>query len=173
MKGRKRVDLVHIALVKEKSILYEGSNKRRNIKTAEDVIHLASSFFVDADRELFYVIALNASMEPVNISLAFMGGTAECKIYIPEIFKTAILSNASHIICMHNHPSGNSNPSQEDKMTTLRIQFAGKMLGISLQDHIILGEENTYYSFQEAGVLQEGEWILEQEEIATKEDLTS
>ena len=65
-----------------------------------------------------------------------------------EIFKTAILSNSNQIMLAHNHPSGISAPSNEDKAMTNRIKDAGVILGIELIDHIIIGS-NEYFSFKE------------------------
>ena len=68
-----------------------------------------------------------------------------------EIFKRAVLQNAASIIICHNHPSGDPTPSQEDINTTKRIYDAGKILGIELLDHVIIGD-NKYTSLKEKGV---------------------
>ncbi len=60
-----------------------------------------------------------------------------------------MLSNASSIICFHNHPSGNIDPSVEDENITRRLKECGEILGIGLIDHIILGDRDTYFSFKE------------------------
>jgi len=71
-----------------------------------------------------------------------------------ECFKPAILSNAAALICAHNHPSGAPQPSQEDRALTKRLVDAGKLLGIALLDHVILGDGTTsYFSFADEGVL--------------------
>ena len=70
-----------------------------------------------------------------------------------EIFKSSILSNAASIILLHNHPSGELQPSKEDLNLTKRIELAGEILGIPLLDHIILGQ-GEYMSFQEKGYMQ-------------------
>ncbi len=70
-----------------------------------------------------------------------------------DIFMEALKHKAFYIVLVHNHPSGNPDPSADDKMTTKRISEAGKILGISLADHIIIGD-NRYYSFKEWGELQ-------------------
>lgn len=68
-----------------------------------------------------------------------------------HIFKHAILNNGAYIICFHNHPSGDIQPSQEDIKLTRRIEECGRILGIQLVDHIILGGEGNYYSFSSQG----------------------
>lgn len=150
MKRRKKVDLVRIELVKEGSIPYgESDNENTQITKVEDAVHLASSLFERADREKVYVIALDGHMNPRNISLAGVGGMAECAIHVPEIFKAAILSNCSNIICIHNHPSGNVEPSESDRRVTRRLKEAGQLLGVKLQDHIIIGDNGNFFSFKQ------------------------
>lgn len=80
-------------------------------------------------------------------------GTLNASLVHPrEVFKEAILSHASHVIVAHNHPSGDPSPSQEDSNTTRRLIDAGKILGISIVDHIII-TDNSYYSFRDAGFI--------------------
>ncbi|MBR4026229.1 MAG: JAB domain-containing protein [Lachnospiraceae bacterium] len=142
------IDVVRIELVKETTIRYE----KQSIKTPEEAVKLMASFFRYADREKIYVCVCNTAMHPINISMVAMGGMKQCIVSIPEIFKTAILSNCSNIIVFHNHPSGKVTPSEEDKRITKRIQQAGQILDIILQDHIIIGED-TFFSFKQAGLL--------------------
>jgi DNA repair protein RadC len=70
-----------------------------------------------------------------------------------EIFKVAILSNSATIIIFHNHPSGHVEPSEEDITITKRLKECGKLMGIELLDHIIIGSEDRYCSLKEKGIL--------------------
>ena len=70
-----------------------------------------------------------------------------------ETFKAVILANAAAIICGHNHPSGNPLPSQEDRAITRRLVESGKLLDISVLYHIIIGDENKYFSFANEGLI--------------------
>lgn len=80
-------------------------------------------------------------------------GTVNASLITPrELFIEALLKNAVTIIIMHNHPSGDPTPSQEDIMITTRIKKAGEIIGIELLDHIIIGN-NCYISFRESGML--------------------
>ena len=79
-----------------------------------------------------------------------VGGLNCCYVDIKELFKLAIVNNSSHIICLHNHPSGYAEPSGEDDRLTKRIWEGGRILGIPLLDHIIVGESG-FYSFRENG----------------------
>ena len=66
-----------------------------------------------------------------------------------QIYKTAIISNAAGIICFHNHPSGSIEPSREDRLLTEKMKTAGRYLDIPLRDHIIIGGDGAFYSFNE------------------------
>jgi DNA repair protein RadC len=71
--------------------------------------------------------------------------------------KPAILSNAANILIAHNHPSGQPQPSQEDRVLTVRLVAAGKLLGISVLDHVIIGDgTSAYFSFADEGLLERG-----------------
>ena len=144
----KRVDLVTIKMVKESSIHYAN----RQITSAYDAQELLSSFLQDKDREALILCCLNAKNQPTCINLVSIGSLTSSLVHPREVFKAAILSNAFSIIIAHNHPSGNSSPSQEDYAITKRIQEAGKILGIPLLDHIIIGD-NTYTSLKETGTI--------------------
>ena len=90
---------------------------------------------------------IDAKGEPVSMELVSIGTSDSALIGIKEVFKAAILQNASKIILFHVHPSGSIKPSKEDILVTKRVKEAGTLLGIRLADHIIIGEGNSYYSF--------------------------
>ena len=82
-------------------------------------------------------------------------GTSRAALISPgEISKTALLAHAEYIVLLHNHPSGNPEPSNEDVKVTLKIKKCGELLDVLLMDHIIIGD-NCYFSFREQGVLFE------------------
>lgn len=82
-------------------------------------------------------------------------GTSRAALISPgEIYKTALLAHAEYIVLLHNHPSGNPEPSNEDVKVTLKIKKCGELLDVLLMDHIIIGD-NRYFSFREQGVLFE------------------
>ena len=114
---------------------------------------MVQPIFDMSDREVFAVLSLDAKLFPVAFEVAAVGGIDRCIVDVPNIFKHAILSNASHVLCIHNHPSGDPTPSTDDLQITKRIKLVGDLLGISLIDHIVLGGD-TYYSFKELGDLK-------------------
>lgn len=144
----KRIDIVKVKLVKESSILY----KNRRISCPNDAYNLSISFLKDIDREVMLVITLDTKNQPNSISICSIGSINTSIVHPREIFKTAILSNASSIILAHNHPSGDPTESPEDIKITQRLVEAGKLIGINVIDHIVVGE-NRFISFKEKGLL--------------------
>ncbi|VIG08766.1 DNA repair protein RadC [Clostridioides difficile] len=141
----KRVDIVSLKLVKERSILYET----RKISNPYDAYRLVRNFLVDSDREKFVVVCLDTKSQPVSIEVVSVGTVNSAIVHPREVFKVAILTNASKIICFHNHPSGNTNFSKVDEDITKRLQKCGEILGIELVDHIVVGDDDKYFSFKE------------------------
>lgn len=141
----KRVDIISLKVVKEGSVLYET----RKISNPHDGYRLAKDFLIDSDREKFLVVCLDTKNQPLNIHIVSIGSLSSAIVHPREVFKVAMLSNASSILCFHNHPSGNVNPSGEDESITNRLKECGKILGIGLVDHIIVGYNDTYFSFKE------------------------
>ena len=80
------------------------------------------------------------------------GSLSSSVVDIGSIIRTALDKNASKLVLLHNHPSGDPSPSRQDMLTTKRIQDAGALIGIELLDHIIIGN-NCYISFREEGML--------------------
>ena len=102
----------------------------------------------DKLQEYFYCVYLDTKNHIIKDKLLFIGTINESLIHPREIFKEAYLLSASSIICIHNHPSGNVNPSNNDIIMTKQLVEVGKILGIKVLDHIIIGKDN-YYSFND------------------------
>ena len=143
------IDIVSVRLKKE-GTLYDVLPK---IETSEVAAAVFSDFLSEIDREVVAMLTLNQRRKPINLSVISMGTLTESPVHPREVFKTAILSNAAGIIIAHNHPSGDVEPSDKDMIITERLQEAGKLLGIELMDHIIIGGRSEYYSFQENGMI--------------------
>lgn len=103
-------------------------------------------------QENLVALYLNNNTEINSWSIISKGTVSKTLIHPREIFKGAILSNASAIILAHNHPSGSTKPSNEDISITTRIIEAGAILGIKLVDHIIISE-TSWLSFVEEGLI--------------------
>jgi DNA repair protein RadC len=148
---RKRVDIVKLRsvnLVKEGSMFYA----KRKIKRPSDCVELLRTYMDGVDREVFVAVALDTKKQPTAIQTISMGTLNSTPVHPREVFKMAILANADSLIIAHNHPSGNARPSKADVTTTERIKECGELLGISLIDHIIVGDDE-YTSFVEEDLI--------------------
>ncbi|MDF2700734.1 MAG: repair protein RadC [Haloplasmataceae bacterium] len=145
----KRISVVTLKLIREGSILYES----RKISSPETAAELGRKFIENSDREEFIICCLDTKNQPLSISVISIGSLNSAIVHPREVYKVAILSNASSIIAFHNHPSGDTEPSVEDINLTNRLTEAGKVIGIQLVDHIIIGSEGRYYSFKEESLL--------------------
>ncbi|MGG1673975.1 JAB domain-containing protein [Paenibacillus sp. NRS-1783] len=101
------------------------------------------------DREVLGILWLNTKNVIVGAELVSIGSLNASIVHPREVFKSGILHNASSFIVFHNHPSGDTRPSEEDINVTNRLSAAGELIGIELIDHIILGED--YKSLKEEG----------------------
>ena len=103
--------------------------------------------------EEFKILLMNRSNSVLGILEISKGGISGTVTDVRVIFQAAIKGNASGIICAHNHPSGNLNPSESDTKLTQKIKEAGNLMDIQLLDHLILTMEDSYYSFADNGLL--------------------
>ncbi len=142
------VNLVSLKMVKESSILY----KMNSIRSPKDAYTVVRTLLEDSDREMFVVMALDVKNRPVNIQICHIGSLNASIVHPREVLKMAILCNAASIMVFHNHPSGLTNPSNEDRDVTDRLQRACEIMGVELLDHLIVGD-NEFLSFKEKGYM--------------------
>lgn len=142
------IQIVSIKMVKENNLEY-GSNQISSPKDAADIFR---KFIGDYDREALVVLTFDTKNKINSITVASIGSLNSSIVHPREVFKTAILSNSASIIIGHNHPSGDPSPSKEDISITSRLKECGKILGIELLDHVIIGDNN-YISLKEKGLL--------------------
>jgi len=121
----------------------EASNSK--VKSSKDVYDM---MYHEArvDRETFWVLHLNTKLAIIEKELVFMGTLDGCTIHAREIFKKAIVNSSCSIICVHNHPSGEPEPSEADLETSKMLVKAGNLLGIPVTDFIIVATKG-FYSF--------------------------
>ena len=144
----KRINIVSIKMIKEASFLYQT----RTISSPKDAYEMIKEQLEGLDREQFIIACLNTKNEPTNITVVSVGSLNKAIVHPREVFKTAILSNAASVMAFHNHPSGETTPSQQDIQLTNRLYEAGELLGIKLLDHLIIGD-GTFTSLKEKGYL--------------------
>ena len=117
-----------------------------SIKSSKDAAEVLMLRMRDLKYEVFKVLLLNSKNKIIDIAEIERGTVNEANPIIREILHKAIENFASSVICAHNHPSGDSSPSEEDKNFTRQLVQAGNILNIKAVDHIIIGD-NTYFSF--------------------------
>lgn len=133
-----------------KRYLREELERRRTIRNPEDVYQLLAHSLRDRDHEVFTVIFLNSKNEILAIEELFRGTINTSAVHPREVIKRALQHGAAALICAHNHPSGNPEPSPQDRQITRELREACRLMELSLLDHLIIGH-NRYWSFAERG----------------------
>lgn len=152
---KKKIGIVHLEMIRERRTLY-GMERFSNPREAAEMVR---PLFERADRELLLVLSLDNKLAPMALEIAAVGGLNSCCVDIRSIFKHAIVNNGAYVICFHNPPSGDCSPSGEDRRITQRIAESGRLLGIPLVDHIIIGAGGEYQSLAELGMVQRFEAV--------------
>jgi len=128
-------------------------DKSSKISCAKEIASIFIPEMGSLESENFKVVFLDSKNRIISSKTIFVGTLNESLIHPREIFKNAILENSANIILMHNHPSGELTPSQEDLKTTKELVRCGEILGINVLDHIIIAENN-FFSFLEEDLLK-------------------
>lgn len=123
------------------------------IKTPTDAYELVKDELSILDREAFIVIALSTKNKVLGLNIVSIGSLSSSLVHPREVFKSAILMNSASIFLLHNHPSGETQPSKDDIEITHRLVAAGNLIGIKVIDHLIIG--NTFFSFRENRLLKQ------------------
>ena len=142
----KAIELLTIAELAKRYNNFKGEIK--HIRSAKDVFEYFHEKLKNEKQENFIILMLNNKNQIINEQLVTKGILDSSIIDAREVFKPAIKNSASRIIIVHNHPSGNPEPSKEDRETTEKLIEAGEVLGIKVLDHIITGRDN-YWSWKE------------------------
>ena len=143
-----RVQLFELEMKKVKSANVQLGET--TITSPEIVFEFLRQFFnlEYKAQEVFGIICLNIKNKIIGVHLLSQGSLNSTIVHPREIFKSAMLNNASAIILFHNHPSGNPKPSEEDIEMTKRVCDAGHVVGIDVLDHVIVGD-GEYASLKE------------------------
>lgn len=132
-----------------------AENNRIKITQPSDVADYMIPTMKDLTQEHFVILLLNSKNVVIKETCVFKGTLNSSIVHPREIFSIAVRENAN-AIAVHNHPSGDVTPSQEDIITTMRLKECGLILGIDLLDHIIIGD-NRFTSLVEAGYFDEND----------------
>jgi DNA repair protein RadC len=143
------IAVFRLSLIKEKSIAYGQSSL---VLSPQQVYELIKEYLQDTDREHFIAIFLDSRSAVIGMHTVSVGTLTESLVHPREVFKGAILANAASIIVAHNHPSGDHFPSEADLSVTAKLKESGRIVGIPIEDHVIIGREG-FTSFRQQGVL--------------------
>ena len=148
IKGLGKVKIIELLATIElaKRIYLSCNNKKKVYKTSDDIYLDNKDLFYNKKQEYFYCIYLDNKNNVIDKKLLFMGTLNKSIVHPREIFKEAYLLSASKFICLHNHPSGDVTPSEEDIYLTKNLIEISYILGIHFLDHLIISNEK-YYSF--------------------------
>ena len=148
--GLAKASQIKAAVELGRRIALDPGEMRPVIRSPEDVASLLMEKMRFLDREHFQVMTLNTKNQVLGIKTAFIGSLNSSIVHPREIFKEAIKRSAAALILVHNHPSGDPSPSPEDLDVTRRLQEAGRLLGIEILDHVIIGDRK-FYSLKQQG----------------------
>jgi DNA repair protein RadC len=133
--------------------MVKESSKGRTVNNSQEVYNMMKPLFAENDDvEAIYCIFVDAKNYILGIEKMFSGSITASMVYTREIIKSVITLKSTAFIMVHNHPSGDTNPSLEDKSITIKVGIAAKSIDVSLHDHIIIG--NGFHSMADSGWLK-------------------
>ena len=152
IKGIGKVKAIELIAAIElgRRVYFDKSIDEVKIKSSMDIYNYFNDLLKNSKQEQFYAVYLDTKKRVISKKLLYIGTINKSVVHPREIFKMAYLVSASFIICVHNHPSGDPTPSNEDIVLTTNLKEIGKLNNIPVLDHIIVGN-NSYYSFFEEG----------------------
>jgi DNA repair protein RadC len=145
-----KVEMVRCKVVRDRMITLP----RRDIVSLDDSLAIMHKLTDDSPSEKFVVMHVNAKNSILGVEVVAQGGVSGACLRAVEVVRSAIIRNASAIIVGHNHPSGDSTPSQEDIEMTHMLVGACKMIGIPLLDHVIVTARGGHCSLLERGIVR-------------------
>lgn len=138
---------VRLALIRE-----PGVRRSAPLLSSPEAVYQTFQSMAALDRECLAVALLDTKNRLVGVHAVHIGTVTQAFADPSDVYKAAILANVRAIVVVHNHPSGDPNPSPEDIHATSRLQQAGKVLGIRLLDHIVVAEDG-FVSLREKGLI--------------------
>lgn len=128
---------------------------RKYITAAGDLVDYLSHAFSFHDREVFAVTFLDSRHGIIDVESLFEGTLSASAVYPREVIKKALMHNAAALVFAHNHPSGFTDPSPQDRKITRRLYLAARTMDINVLDHIIIGRGGDYFSFADQGIIND------------------
>lgn len=135
-----------------KRLAMTGETPRPIVRSPADAANLVMEDLRHRDKEYFQAILLDTRNRVIGVTTISIGSLSQSVVHPREVFKEAISRSCAALILCHNHPSGDPSPSEEDAAITRRLVEAGKLLGMPVLDHIIIGQ-GSYLSLKERGLM--------------------
>ncbi|MCP4352113.1 MAG: JAB domain-containing protein [Desulfobacterales bacterium] len=156
VKGIGPANLLGIKLIKAVSDRYLQKKliQKDPLNNSKELFDYLYHTMGDKNRECFKVLFLDAKNKVISSEILFEGTLTSSSVYPREVVKAAISNNAAALIFAHNHPSGDPKPSDEDVSITRQLIFACKVMGITVHEHLVIGD-NRYFSFADQGYIAE------------------
>jgi len=137
--------IIQLPLVKE--------SRGERVRTPEDVARVCSDLR-NLAQETFQVLSVDAKNNLLDRHVVTIGLVDASLVHPREVFRRAVETNASALILIHNHPSGDPTPSAEDIRVTKQLTEAGRIMDLKVLDHVILGAANRHISMRESGLVE-------------------
>ncbi|MFH0768569.1 MAG: DNA repair protein RadC [Chloroflexota bacterium] len=131
---------------------YPETGKRLPVKTPDEVVTLVRGRLRGRKKEHFLLLLLDTRGQLIKLSEISVGSLDTSIVHPREVFKEAMSASASSVICVHNHPSGDPEPSEDDIKLSKRLVQAGEIVGIDVLDHVIIGDK-AYLSLKSKGLM--------------------
>lgn len=147
--GRKRVAIAAVEMYKRQQ---SKQVERRQILSSKDVYELMQPLIGDLHNEEFWIVAINNASRIIKKVQVSVGGIDQTSADVRLIMRVLIDTGASQFAAVHNHPSGNPKPSNDDRKLTEQLKKAAEIFNIRMMDHVIV-TNNGYYSFCDEGML--------------------
>jgi len=150
--GEAKICQIKAALEIGKRFMAEVKKPKGKVKSSKEVADLFMPRMRDLKKEVFKIILLDGRNNITDIVEIDEGTVTQTSPYVREIISKALQNFSPAIACVHNHPSGDPRPSQNDKIFTRELVKAGRLMQIKILDHVIIGD-NRYFSFADKGIL--------------------
>lgn len=152
IKDVKACQIIAMIEISKRLRTLRSQKKDFRITNPKDISELLANEMSSLNQEVLKLILLNTKNAVIGVKDIFKGSLNSSIVHPREIFREAVQRGSANIIVCHNHPSGDPSPSSEDINITLRLKQCGDLMGISLLDHIIIGN-NRYVSLKEKGII--------------------
>ena len=152
--GNAKAAQIQAGLELGKRLRNDPRQDRRPVSKPEDVFELLGDEMSLLTQEHLKVVLLDTKNRVMEVHEVYIGNVNSSQIRASEVFRAAVKANATSIVVVHNHPSGNPTPSSQDAAVTADLVKAGNLLGIDVLDHVIIGhpDEKRFVSLKEQGI---------------------